>query len=175
MIRNRGHAQQMELPFLPWTGEYAIGHAALDAEHRRLVEVINEVCAFENTGCAPEQLKPLLEALTVATVAHFKNENTVMREISGWASRLDAEHRAAVDMMSAAAVNEHCAEHAKALLELESIIHAFYFGADSDRETLGKTLIDWFLEHALEQDLDLRDLLKVYFSQSQAAAARNGP
>ena len=149
----------METPFLAWTGDFGIGHAALDAQHRRLVEVINQVCG-EDSG-APDRLKALLDALTVATVAHFKDENSVLREIGGWAARAGA-----LDGLSVDAINEHCAEHARALLELEAIIHARQgFGAAG----LGQTLIDWFLRHALEQDLQLKDLMKAYFSGAARA------
>jgi hemerythrin len=147
----------MKLPFLAWSSEYAVGHTELDAEHRRLVLTINEICSVAHAECAPNRLRPLLEALTIAAVEHFKHENMLMRELSYRVAHLQEDSRAIHAMMSTSAVNEHCAEHARALLELESIIHAYHFGADSDGEKLGKMLIDWFTEHALKHDADLRD------------------
>jgi hemerythrin len=40
----------METPFLPWEDEFAIGHEGLDAEHRRLVDAINEINIAERAG-----------------------------------------------------------------------------------------------------------------------------
>jgi hemerythrin len=161
----------METLSLPWTDEYAIGHAGLDREHRQLVAAINEICSIKCADDAPDQLRPLLDALTIATVEHFKHENSLLRELSSWASGLQADRQAIPNIMSAAAINEHCAEHAQVLLRLESIIHAFYFGANSDRGHLGKTLVDWFVEHALKHDADLRDVLHAYFTASKASAS----
>ena len=163
----------METLFLAWTDEYAIGHTGLDGEHRQLVNAINEICSIKCAGYELDQLRPLLEALTIATVEHFKHENSLLRELSIWASGLQADHQAILNIINAAAVNEHCAEHAQVLLRLEAIIDAFYYGADSDRAHLGKALMDWFVEHAVRHDADLRGVFQLYFTESEAAASNS--
>ena len=163
----------MALPLISWTDEYAIGHTGLDAEHHQLVDAINEISSIKYAEYKLDQLRPLLEALTIATVNHFKHENTLMRELCFWASQLPADRRTTLNTMSTAAMNEHCAEHAQALLRLESIIHAFYFGEKSGGETLGKTLMDWFTEHALEHDVDLREVLRVYFTETNGGGGKH--
>ena len=41
---------------LPWSENFAVGHKVLDAEHRRLVDLINEVADAVRPG-APWRLK----------------------------------------------------------------------------------------------------------------------
>ncbi len=154
----------MESPFLTWSDEYAIGHEKLDAEHRELVQAINNIFITERTG---EQLKPLLDSLAIAAVNHFRHENTLLRDISNWVSRLQVSRPDFSIALSAEELNEHCAEHAQALLGLESIIHAFYSGVDSDRKKLAGVLRDWFREHALKHDASLRDILEAYSGTSE--------
>jgi hemerythrin-like metal-binding protein len=163
----------MELPVFAWNDDYAIGHTELDAEHHRLVETINEICSIKHAECTPDQLKPLLETLTIIAVEHFKNENALIREVICWASDIQESHRAVPGIMIAAAMNEHCADHARALLELETIIHAIYFAVWSDRAKLSKMLMGWFAEHALKQDADLREALRVYFAKFKSSGASN--
>jgi hemerythrin-like metal-binding protein len=163
----------MELPVFAWSDEYAIGHTELDAEHHRLVEAINQICSIKHAEDTPDQLRPLLETLTIIAVEHFKSENALIREVIFWASDLQESRRTMPDIMSAAAMNEHCADHARALLELETIIHSIYFAARPDRAKHSKMLMGWFAEHALKQDADLREVLRVYSAEFKSAAASN--
>jgi hemerythrin len=160
----------MELRFLLWTEEYAIGHTGLDAEHRQLVDAINEVCSARHAGCAADELKLLLETLTMLAVGHFKHENTLLRELSCLATHLQGAAPTIKNIISVSAVNEHCAEHARALLQLESIVRTSDCDTESDRGNLGKMLMNWFTEHALEHDADLRDALQVYRAHTRKAS-----
>ena len=160
----------MKRQFLVWTKEYAIGHAGLDAEHHQLVNAINEVCSVEYAGCKLDELRPLLKVLTILAVEHFKHENTLLRELGCLATHLQGTSSAIKNIISVSAVNEHCADHARALLQLESIIRTSDCYTESNRG-IGKLLIDWFTEHALEHDADLRDALQVYLTHTRNASA----
>lgn len=161
----------MKPPFLVWTKEYAIGHTGLDAEHRQLVDTINEVCSVEYAGCKVDELRPLLEALTILAVEHFKHENILLRELGCLTTHLQGTPLAIKNIISVSAVNEHCADHARALLQLESIIRTSECDRESNRGNLGKMLMDWFTEHALERDADLRDALQTYQAHTRNASA----
>jgi hemerythrin-like metal-binding protein len=135
----------VEAPFLIWSESFAVGHKGLDAEHRDLVRTINEIHCAENAR-PPQALIRLSNALMLATIKHFQHENAVMcLEISG----------AAVSDT----VNEHRAEHALVLNRLESIIRNPYF-LHTPHE-LSKNLKDWFLEHALTSDAQLKWLFEI--------------
>lgn len=142
-----GHHIPMELLFLVWTEGYAVGHKGLDAEHRQLVEAINEICFAEYAECSSDKLLSLLNALILLAVEHFKQENIVMHEFSNSTDHFEA-------------INEHCAHHAEALVALESITFAVGPGAGSARQHLGQKLIDWFTEHAIKHDKELRVLFQ---------------
>jgi hemerythrin len=161
----------MEPHFLIWTKGYSIGHAGLDAEHRQLVDAINRVCVVESAGGAADELTPLLDALVILAVEHFKHENTLLRELDCLAAPLQEGLPAIRNVISASAVNEHCAEHARSLLQLESIMHISGCDTEAKRESLGKTLIDWFTEHALEHDADLKNALQAYLTYTRGASA----
>lgn len=161
----------MEPHFLVWNEEYSIGHTGLDAEHRQLVDMINQVCAVEQAGGVADELTPLLEALVILAVEHFKHENTLLRELSWLAVPLQEGHPAIKSVISASAANEHCAEHARALLQLQSINRASDCIGNANQSPLGKTLIDWFTEHTLGHDAVLRDALQIYLTCARGAAA----
>ena len=161
----------MKQRFLTWTKDFAVGHSGLDAEHRQLVDAINRVCSAEYAGCAAGELRQLLEHLTISAVEHFKHENTLLRELGCLADFLREGVPDARNIISASTVNEHCAEHARALLRLETIVHTLDDDPRSDRGNLGEMLMDWFTEHAVEHDADLRDALQVYLTHARDAAA----
>jgi len=161
----------MKQPFLVWTKAYAIGHTGLDAEHHQLVDAINEVCSVAYAGCKVDEVRPLLEALTILAVEHFKHENTLLRELGCLATHLQGTPSAIKNIISVSAVNEHCADHARALLQLESIIRTSDCEMESDRGNLGKMLMDWFTAHALERDAGLRYALQVYLAHTRNTAA----
>ena len=164
-------ASTMKQRFLTWTKEFAVGHSGLDAEHRQLLDAINRVCSAEYAGCAAGELRQLLEQLTISAVEHFKHENTLLRELGCLASALREGVPDARNIINASTVNEHCAEHARALLRLEAIVQTLDGDTKSNRESLGEMLMDWFTGHAVEHDADLRDGLQVYLTHARDAAA----
>jgi hemerythrin-like metal-binding protein len=143
----------MELLFLIWTEGYAVGHKGLDAEHRQLVEAINEICSAEYAEFSSDKLLSLLNALILLAVEHFKQENIVMHELSNSTDHFEA-------------INEHCAHHAEALVALESIALAVGPRTGSAQQHLGQKLIDWFNEHAIRHDEELRVLFQSNFATS---------
>ncbi|MFA6921660.1 MAG: bacteriohemerythrin [Gallionella sp.] len=63
-----------------WSDKLATGIVEVDAQHRRLVELINEVgnlCAVGRDGV---QLKPVLDELVSYTQYHFDTEEQLMRQ-----------------------------------------------------------------------------------------------
>ena len=143
----------MEMVSLVWTEAYTVGHKGLDAEHRQLMETINEIYSVEDGACPSGKLLSLLNRLTLLAIEHFDHENTVMHEFGNSLSHFEA-------------INEHCAHHAEALVVLESIIVAAGPELDSARQHLGQKLTDWFREHAIKHDAELRALFQSNFAAS---------
>ena len=140
--------------FIVWDDAFAIGHTELDAEHRHLVGIINAIYAAEDSGRPSGELLPLLNALTLATIGHFRHENSVLRT-------------ELVNTMTGDAINEHCAEHALALSELELTVRDFRTGTSFGEFGLSRKLRDWFHAHALGYDVDLAGAYQAARKNSQ--------
>ncbi len=133
---------------LKWQEMFAVGHQGLDIEHERLLGFINRIYEAESNG-ASQQILNLLNALYLTAMEHFRHENSLMRDIIAGAY----PPRGGCGNISEAIVNEHCAEHAHSLIELESMLHSF----DSNRKAdLANRLRDWFVDHATKHDAHLR-------------------
>ena len=63
-----------------WKDFYSVGDGSLDADHRQIIGVINELYDAMQEGQDHKVLTPLLERLVQYTVAHFRHEEQVMRE-----------------------------------------------------------------------------------------------
>lgn len=132
---------------LNWDDSFAVGHKGLDAEHRQLVEIINRILSADRSALANVLLKASINSLTLATVEHFRHENAVLRlELRG--------------KMASDAINEHLAEHARSLTELESILQAIMSGSEAQYRQGKQKLKDWFLEHATGYDEHLKITLR---------------
>lgn len=132
---------------LHWNDNFAVGHKGLDAEHRRLVEIINGILVADHSLLTNDQLKVSVNTLTLATVEHFRHENAVLRlELRG--------------KMASDAINEHLAEHARSLSELETILHAIMSENDGHDRARKLELKAWFLEHATGYDEHLKIALR---------------
>lgn len=144
----------MEDAFLNWRETYAVGHLGLDLEHKHLVELINQISAVR----APRQLSGLIDAFYFASVGHFRHENSVMRDIIDGAYLLpDGCVR---QFMSEAAINDHCAEHARALIDLEQILQSYIADEDRNGPALAHDLRNWFLDHAVNHDAHLKEVFQ---------------
>jgi hemerythrin len=148
--------------FLSWRETYAVGHLGLDLEHKRLVELINEISGAGRL----EHLSSLSNAFYFASVGHFRHENSVIRDIIDGAYLLPGQFAA----INEAAINDHCAEHARSLIKLESMLHSFH--AVEDGATLASELKTWFLDHAINHDVHLKDVFQGRMERSSGEADR---
>lgn len=141
--------------FLQWIDAYAVGHDGLDAEHRRLADLINGIYIAEcvrNT----KQMGLLLEEVRQAAASHLRHENSVMREVRNRAAHAAGGHKAFLEAMTAAVIDEHIAEHARSLQQIGAIVHAFQSTEHVAMQPIGDALRDWFVEHAVKYDAHLK-------------------
>jgi hemerythrin len=64
--------------------------------------------------------------------------------------------------LTEAVVNEHCAEHAQALIELEHMVNVSTDSHELDQRKLADDLRNWFVSHALEHDASLKAFFQTY-------------
>ncbi len=62
---------------LRWGDDWLTGIPAIDAEHRTLVQMVNDLGAAMTQGKGPEALAPILDRLADYTVRHFANEEDI--------------------------------------------------------------------------------------------------
>jgi hemerythrin len=70
------------MPLITWDQSLSVGVPDLDAQHRRLVDMINQLHDAMAKGQGRDALKPLLAGLVQYTVTHFQAEEQYMRKIN---------------------------------------------------------------------------------------------
>ncbi len=148
---------------LHWNETFAVGHDELDADHRRLIEAINQLCTTVEDDHGSEQLRAQMEAFKLLAEDHFKRENAVLRNISGGVKDDEPERRhkrAHLKVMSDAALEKHIAEHGRAFARLERILALHSNGTASAAATLCADLTDWFIKHAVKYDAHLKTIFQ---------------
>jgi hemerythrin-like metal-binding protein len=136
--------------FLEWQDAFCVGHWQLDAEHRRLLDTINAIHEAE-TGGNSLQTTRLLNDLHLMAMEHFRHENALLSDIIAGA------YPGSAACLSEAIANEHRAEHARALIALECMLHRHGQGHEKN---LALHLTNWFVGHATDQDARLRSFFQ---------------
>jgi hemerythrin len=141
---------------ITWSESYAVGHKVLDADHRRLVELTNEVCDAIQTNASLEQIESLLHVLRAVAEEHIRQENGVLWEIrSGTYEPLKgrAQSPHLLKAMAAAAFDEHMTAHTTLMASFDALRTA-------PLDTLCETLRAWFLDHAIKYDAHLKAIFQ---------------
>lgn len=122
------------MPVLPWSNMFAVGVQEIDAQHRKLVSILNRLGDAGSDENAAALQNSLLDELTDYTVYHFSTEERLMQQH-------DYE-----------ATATHTAQHKK-LVEAVQALHA--------RRAAGETLPfdelmiflrDWLTNHIMGSD-----------------------
>jgi hemerythrin len=64
---------------MTWSDRYSVGIARIDAEHRKLVDLVNELYAAILAGREDSVTGKVLDGLAAYTVSHFATEEGLMR------------------------------------------------------------------------------------------------
>lgn len=129
------------MKLLEWRPEFSVGNAAVDHEHRQLIDLINSIHAGLNEGAGREQLIAGLGEIYAQIAAHFALEERMMR---------DADY---------AGYAPHKDDHELLLDELAEIIDAVELEGSYDEQTLSSALNLWFSEHFRTHDAPLHGRL----------------
>ena len=139
---------------IQWTESFAVGHQGLDAEHRRIVQIINDVCTAVHTSDG--RLHELLKSLRPVTIEHLRNENAILWELrQGTYPALQGRSPSStlVKAMAAAAFDEHVAEHGNLVGQFDKI-------RALPPAMLCETLQAWFVDHAIKYDAHLKAIFQ---------------
>src|SRR5271169_2734489 len=141
---------------LPWSETFNIGHPQLDAQHRRLVDLINEIGAAIRAKKKAERVASLLKVFRLSAQEHFRQEDAILWELKTGTYKPpqgQALPSHVLGAMAEAVFDGHMAEHASLLDRFDAIVAA-------PAETLCETLKAWFLDHVIKQDSHLKTIFQ---------------
>ncbi len=126
------------MALIEWRDEFTIGIPAVDAEHRELIELINELHAqLTQPGAAPDAVADFLGEINVRIGAHFALEEKEMRERQ-------------YDQLAA-----HKADHERLLDEIRDLMDRYEDDHGFDEQELARRLKGWFGAHFGSHDARL--------------------
>lgn len=122
------------MAFLEWSSALKIGVHAMDEEHRVLVELMNRLHRYVESGAPRATVASALQALFDYTVEHFREEEAYMRRIGFSGYRM------------------HCITHQHLVSKLAGFRDAFVAGTSSLDAKFFSFLKLWLSAHILEID-----------------------
>jgi len=117
------------MTLLKWKPAYSLGIPSVDHEHREMIEMINNVYARLESNAGSDQVEAALEDIYAGIALHFALEERHMRE---------AGYRE---------YEEHKDEHEDLLDQIRDMMDEYADNPQAGRESLQKSLSDWFGKH----------------------------
>jgi hemerythrin len=136
IARVRFEVAEVSMAFMTWSTDMSVGVALFDNEHKRLVDMINELYEGILAGSAKLTLNRVLGELIGHTNVHFSHEEQFFEEAQ---YPLAAEHKARHE-------------------ELRQQVFKYREEIDSKNSTLLalellRYLKEWLAQHILEEDM----------------------
>ena len=117
------------MTLLKWKPAYSLGIPSVDLEHREMIEMINTVYTNLNEDADLERIEAALEDIYAGIASHFALEERHMRE-----ARYEE-------------YEDHKDEHEDLLDQIRDMMDEFADNPQAGRESLQKSLSDWFGQH----------------------------
>jgi hemerythrin len=125
------------MAFINWDSHLSIGIPAMDHQHKKMADIINQFHAGVRSGIEVEKLALLLTALTQVTTAHLEEEEQLM------------------DKAGFPHLDGHKHGHEKILEQLALMQKKL---DDGTKPSLTETAVffkNWFISHIQKDDRDL--------------------
>jgi hemerythrin len=129
------------MSLLRWEDRYSVGVAAVDHEHKELIQLINRLYAEAAVQGSKDAIVNFFGDLFKAISSHFALEERLMRE-RGY------------DQLT-----QHKNDHERLLDELRDIMEDFEASARIDERLLAQSLDAWFSRHFESHDARLHNVL----------------
>lgn len=124
---------------LLWNDDYLIGVERIDAQHKVLVNTLNEASARLAVNLTREALEQITRDLLSYAIYHFETEESLMREYDyAGQSEADAE--------------QHRQEHRNFSQQVVTLREGLRDGRLVSREELLSFLNNWLINHILNTD-----------------------
>ena len=124
------------MPYIEWDAQLETGVAGIDYEHRRLVQLLNDIHELIVAEADPQRIADTLADFHTLATAHFALEEKIMRDqkYPAFAERRKTHHRL--------------------LDEVRDIMDAYDAGSYRGSQSLPATLRQWLFQ-AMNIDVDL--------------------
>lgn len=123
------------MAFVEWKPQYSVGVLEIDAQHRRLLEVINQLHDAMKTGGNSRALTVVVNELVGYTRYHFAFEEKMLED-AGYPD-----------------LDEHRRKHRAMVGQVEAFREAAVAGGATVSMKLMNFLKDWLTKHILETDM----------------------
>jgi hemerythrin-like metal-binding protein len=127
--------------FLSWHDRYSLGHAELDAQHRKLFEVVNHFDDVIEMDM-PVELGRIVDDLMASAIEHFKFEEAVLEQI-GFPDR-----------------SGHSKMHEELISQLRQTRAKLKAGGSVSAKSVARFLVDWLTYHILREDMEFKPYLR---------------
>ena len=141
---------------LPWSETFSLGHRELDAEHRRMVDLINQICLACDANQRARQPLTLLRELQSLTERHIEHEEAMLEELY---TAMPKDRQILRETLAVAKV-EHAAEHRRRLGDLRDMSRALHSNEVAAGSKLCEELKAWFIDHAIGYEAQLKTIIQ---------------
>ena len=129
------------MPIVTWSDEYNVNVEEIDLQHRRLLELVNNLHASVEARKEKDDLKAMLVELVEFTAEHFATEERLMQEHDY------PEYK------------RHRKEHKTLLKHMNELVHMVSRGKSPTFYSDYDVSTDWALLHIAEQDKQMGEFL----------------
>ncbi len=130
------------MALITWSSKYSVGIPSIDEQHKKLVEIINELNDAIKSGKSKEVLNHVLTSLVDYTKVHFKYEEELFNKF-GYQDKL-----------------KHKMVHDKLTKQVVDFYNNYQKGKASISIDLMSFLSKWLVDHIMGEDQKYSDFLK---------------
>lgn len=142
------------MALLHWKPNLSLGNAAIDGDHKRLIDLFNRLHFMALAGDDNQAVADVLDELLTYARVHFAREEAMMRrcDYPGFA--------------------DHRRRHREFVSRLRGFVADFHAGPERfDMTAFYDFLADWLLVHVLDEDMKLIPFLDTARSEALAHTA----
>ena len=129
------------MPYFEWKDAYSVHIAQIDAQHKKLVGLLNELFDAMQAGKGKEVQGRILADLVDYTRVHFATEEKLM-QVNGYPGYL-----------------KHCQEHGRFVEKVKEFQDQFNSSKATLSIQISAFLKDWLSNHILKTDQQYSDFL----------------
>ena len=135
------HRKLSAKPYIEWKDEYSVGIDSIDQQHKKLINLINQLQTAVDYSTGEEYEREALNKLVDYTKTHFTYEEGIMKDND----YPDFE--------------PHKAQHEKMVKHVEEVLSEYEKDQDTAMQNAAKFLKDWLINHINGTDQKYSDFL----------------